>query len=108
MTEREQVKPGAITHILFEELHKLGVLSAIDDFGTERSSFGYLREFNADYLKIAQSFVSMIAIDTLSSHILESIIELSAKLDLWSSRVSTSCKDIYQARPCPVMSSQML
>ncbi|MBO6278981.1 MAG: EAL domain-containing protein, partial [Pseudomonas sp.] len=42
----------------------------------------YLREFNVDYLKIDQSFVAMIGADALSRHILDSIIELSAKLDL--------------------------
>jgi sensor c-di-GMP phosphodiesterase-like protein len=35
-----------------------------------------------DYLKIDQSFVAMIGADALSGHILDSIIELSGKLDL--------------------------
>ncbi|MFO6376887.1 EAL domain-containing protein, partial [Pseudomonas aeruginosa] len=35
-----------------------------------------------DCLKIDQSFVARIGIDTLSGHILDSIVELSAKLDL--------------------------
>ena len=34
------------------------------------------------FLKIDQSFVAMIGVDALSLHILDSIIELSAKLDL--------------------------
>lgn len=55
---------------------------AIDDFGTGHSSLGYLRNFNVDYLKIDQSFVAMIGADALSRHILDSIIELSGKLDL--------------------------
>ncbi len=41
-----------------------------------------MREFNVDYLKIDQSFVALIGVDALSRHILDSIIELSAKLDL--------------------------
>lgn len=82
LTERELIEPTAITHQLFEQLHELGVKIAIDDFGTGHSSLGYLRQFNVDYLKLDQSFVAMIGIDSLSSHILDSIMELAGKLDL--------------------------
>lgn len=82
LTERELIEPTDITRQLFEQLHTLGVKIAIDDFGTGHSSLGYLRKFNVDYLKIDQSFVAMIGIDALSRHILDFIIELSAKLDL--------------------------
>ena len=82
LTERELIEPTAITHQLFDQLRDLGVKIAIDDFGTGHSSLGYLRQFNVDYLKIDQSFVAMIGIDTLSSHILDSIIELAIKLGL--------------------------
>jgi sensor c-di-GMP phosphodiesterase-like protein len=82
LTERELIEPTDITRQLFEQLHSLGVKIAIDDFGTGHSSLGYLRKFNVDFLKIDQSFVAMIGIDALSRHILDTIIELSAKLDL--------------------------
>ncbi|MFN3358628.1 MAG: EAL domain-containing protein [Pseudomonas sp.] len=82
LTERELIEPTDITRQLFVALHQLGVMIAIDDFGTGHSSLGYLRNFNVDYLKIDQSFVAMIGADALSSHILDSIIELSGKLDL--------------------------
>ncbi|MGJ7514512.1 EAL domain-containing protein [Pseudomonas baetica] len=82
LTERELIEPTAITHQLFEQLHALGVKIAIDDFGTGHSSLGYLRQFNVDFLKLDQSFVAMIGIDSLSSHILDSIMELAGKLDL--------------------------
>ena len=82
LTERELIKPTDITRRLFDALHELGVMIAIDDFGTGHSSLTYLRNFNVDYLKIDQSFVAMIGVDALSRHILDSIIELSGKLDL--------------------------
>ncbi len=82
LTERELIVPTDITRRLFEALHLLGVMIAIDDFGTGHSSLSYLRNFNVDYLKIDQSFVAMIGADALSGHILDSIIELSGKLDL--------------------------
>ncbi len=40
------------------QLHRLGVGIAIDDFGTKYSSFEYLRAYNVNHLKIAQSFVA--------------------------------------------------
>ena len=82
LTERELVVPTQITHALFDALHRLGVMIALDDFGTGHSSLNYLRELNVDYLKIDQSFVAMIGADALSGHILDSIIDLCAKLDL--------------------------
>ncbi|MED7670567.1 EAL domain-containing protein [Pseudomonas moraviensis subsp. stanleyae] len=82
LTERQLVEPNDITLQLFEQLHALGVKIAIDDFGTGHSSLGYLRTFNVDFLKIDQSFVAMIGVDALSRHILDTIIELSAKLEL--------------------------
>lgn len=82
LTERELIESTAITHQLFEQLHVLGVMIAIDDFGTGHSSLDYLRQFNVDFLKIDQSFVAMIGVDALSRHILDTIIELSTKLDL--------------------------
>ncbi|MBV4458589.1 EAL domain-containing protein [Pseudomonas sp. COR58] len=82
LTERELIEPTDITHRLFCELREAGVKIAIDDFGTGHSSLTYLRTFNVDFLKIDQSFVAMIGLDALSRHILDSIIELCAKLDL--------------------------
>lgn len=82
LTERKLIEPTPTTLDLFEKLHEMGVKIALDDFGTGQSSLNYLRQFNVDYLKIDQSFVAMIGGDALSQHILDSIIELSAKLEL--------------------------
>ncbi|NIE77904.1 EAL domain-containing protein [Pantoea sp. Ap-967] len=82
LTERKLIEPTPIALELFEKLHAMGVMIALDDFGTGQSSLNYLRQFKVDYLKIDQSFVAMIGGDALSQHILDSIIELSAKLGL--------------------------
>jgi EAL domain-containing protein (putative c-di-GMP-specific phosphodiesterase class I) len=39
------------------QLRELGVKIAIDDFGSEYSSFDYVRAYRVNHLKIAQSFV---------------------------------------------------
>ncbi|MGH8380129.1 EAL domain-containing protein [Pseudomonas sp.] len=82
LTERKLISPNEVTHALFAGLHDLGVMIAVDDFGTGQSSLAYLRQFQVNYLKIDQSFVAMIGGDALSLHILDSIIELSSKLGL--------------------------
>lgn len=82
LTERTLITPTDCTFNLFAKLHELGVMIALDDFGTGQSSLTYLRQFKVDYLKIDKSFVGMIGVDALSLHILDSIIELSNKLDM--------------------------
>jgi EAL domain-containing protein (putative c-di-GMP-specific phosphodiesterase class I) len=82
LTERELVSPTPQTLSLFAALRALGVKIALDDFGTGHSSLSYLHQFQVDYLKIDHSFVAMIGNQALGRHILESIIELCAKLKL--------------------------
>jgi EAL domain-containing protein (putative c-di-GMP-specific phosphodiesterase class I) len=40
------------------QLRQLGVKIAIDDFGSEYSSFEYVRAYRVNHLKIAQSFIN--------------------------------------------------
>jgi EAL domain-containing protein (putative c-di-GMP-specific phosphodiesterase class I) len=100
LTERKLIEPTPATLELFEKLNAMGVMIALDDFGTGQSSLGYLRQFKVDYLKIDQSFVAMIGGDALSQHILDSIIELSAKLALGivAEGVETEVQRDYLAR----------
>ena len=100
LTERKLLEVTPMTLELFEKLHQIGVKIALDDFGTGQSSLSYLRQFNIDYLKIDQSFVAMIGGDALSQHILDTIIELSRKLDLAmvAEGVETEAQRDYLAR----------
>lgn len=82
MTERELIKPTPTALQLIEKLHALGVKIALDDFGTGHSSLSYLQRFKVDFIKIDQSFISMIGADALSVHILDCILDLALKLDL--------------------------
>lgn len=100
LTERKLIEPTPATLELFEKLHDMGVMIALDDFGTGQSSLNYLRQFKVDYLKIDRSFVALIGADALSVHILDSIIELSAKLGLGivAEGVETPAQRDYLAR----------
>lgn len=82
LTEREMIEASDSTSELFAQLRALGITLAIDDFGTGQSRLTYLGEFPVDALKIDKIFVASIGNNSLMRHILDSIVELSAKLDL--------------------------
>jgi len=83
LTERQIIEPTPVSETLFHTLREMGIKISIDDFGTGYSSLAYLRKFRVDNLKIDQSFVAAIGSDTLSRHIIDSIIDLSTKMDLY-------------------------
>jgi EAL domain-containing protein (putative c-di-GMP-specific phosphodiesterase class I) len=59
-----------------------GVQVAVDDFGTGYSSLAYLKKFDIDYIKIDQSFVQNLSIDSEDLVLCEAIIVMAHKLGL--------------------------
>jgi diguanylate cyclase (GGDEF)-like protein len=64
------------------QLRALGARIALDDFGTEYSSFEYLRAYDVSHLKIARSFVSSALEDPHSAAIIRSIVNLARELGI--------------------------
>ena len=64
------------------ELNALGFKQSIDDFGTGYSSFSYLKDLRVDELKIDQSFVRNLLVDSRTDAIVTSIIQIAHNLDL--------------------------
>ncbi len=56
------------------QLRDLGVKIAIDNFGSEYSSFDYVRAYGINHLKIAQSFVTRACSDPASAATINAII----------------------------------
>jgi diguanylate cyclase (GGDEF)-like protein/PAS domain S-box-containing protein len=64
-----------------KRLKSMGVNIALDDFGTGYSSLSYLKNFPIDVLKIDQSFIRDMTIDSKDAKISRAIIEMGHSLE---------------------------
>jgi diguanylate cyclase (GGDEF)-like protein len=72
---------GASADVL-AALERLGICIAIDDFGTGYSSLNYLKRLHANYIKIDQSFVEGLGVNSEDTAIVHAIHGLAKALGL--------------------------
>lgn len=76
ITETAAIASYAQANRFINALKDLGCMFALDDFGTGLSSFGYLKHFPVDFLKIDGSFVKEILHDPIDREMVRSINEI--------------------------------
>ena len=76
ITEHAAIASYAQANRFIKAMKDLGCKFALDDFGTGLSSFGYLKQFPVDFLKIDGSFVKGILIDPIDREMVRSINEI--------------------------------
>jgi diguanylate cyclase (GGDEF)-like protein/PAS domain S-box-containing protein len=76
ITETAAVASFSQANRFIQSLKELGCKFALDDFGTGLSSFGYLKHFPVDFLKIDGSFVKEILHDPIDREMVRSINEI--------------------------------
>ena len=76
ITETAAIGNYAQANRFINSLRELGCRFALDDFGTGMSSFGYLKHFPVDFLKIDGSFVKEIVHDAIDREMVRSINEI--------------------------------
>jgi diguanylate cyclase (GGDEF)-like protein len=67
---------------IINRIKALGLQISIDDFGTGYSSLNYLKRFPFDILKIDQSFIRNVTLDSKNTAITMAIIQIARNLDL--------------------------
>jgi diguanylate cyclase (GGDEF)-like protein/PAS domain S-box-containing protein len=76
ITETAAIASYSQANRFINALKELGCKFALDDFGTGLSSFGYLKHFPVDFLKIDGSFVKEILHDAIDREMVRSINEI--------------------------------
>jgi len=76
LTESASLFNLHITQHVIAELHKLGCSFSVDDFGSGFSSFAYLKDLPADYIKLDGSFIQNLHLDTIDQTLVRSMIQV--------------------------------
>jgi diguanylate cyclase (GGDEF)-like protein/PAS domain S-box-containing protein len=82
LTESVAMEDSEFTIATIQGLKDMGLQLSIDDFGTGYSSLSYLKRFAIDKLKIDQSFVRGLNVDSEDDAIVLAIIHLAHSLGL--------------------------
>jgi diguanylate cyclase (GGDEF)-like protein/PAS domain S-box-containing protein len=67
---------------ILPQLRELGVKIAIDDFGSEYSSFDYVRAYRVNHLKVAQSFINRSTTDPESAATIRAIVNFARDIGI--------------------------
>lgn len=82
ITETALVRDEGAARAFAERLHSLGCKLALDDFGTGYGAFTFLKQLPIDYLKIDVEFVSDLASNTASRHVVQAVVALARAFSL--------------------------
>ncbi len=80
LTESASMSNISAAQRMIQRLNDLGCEFAVDDFGTGFSTFGFLKQFPADYIKVDGSFISQLDRNPIDQVLVRSICEVARAL----------------------------
>lgn len=81
ITERQPIDEES--NAILGQVRQHGIEIYIDDFGTGYTSLSKLQDIEFDCLKIDRCFINNIGVDSITSPVLDSIINLAERLDVY-------------------------
>ncbi len=82
ITERVGAKSLENVISILDQIHKMGISIAIDDFGIGYSSLSYIKKYKIDTLKIDKSLIDQITLDEDYCEIIKAIVSIAKTLNL--------------------------
>jgi diguanylate cyclase (GGDEF)-like protein/PAS domain S-box-containing protein len=80
LTEGLLIEPSPEILKVLNQLRAMGFFITVDDFGTGHATFKYLRDFPVDKIKIDQTFVRSLVVDSSDASIVRAMIGLARNL----------------------------
>jgi EAL domain-containing protein (putative c-di-GMP-specific phosphodiesterase class I) len=95
--ESEGIKNYENISLFIKKMQNKGIKIALDDFGTGYSNFDHILRLEVDYIKIDASLIKNIHRDRLSRSIVETILDLSKRLNVKSVAEYVHSSDVFLA-----------
>lgn len=96
ITEQESIEDFDSISSFITNIKELGVQVALDDFGSGYSNFSTLMQLPIDYLKIDGSLVKNIDKDENARIVVETIVQFSQKLNIYTIAEFVATKEIFE------------
>jgi diguanylate cyclase (GGDEF)-like protein len=82
ITENALIENNQLANSILKEIKQRQIQISIDDFGTGYSSLSYLHSFPIDILKIDQTFVKRIGLESKNLELVQAIVTLAHTLEM--------------------------
>ncbi|MFA6190892.1 MAG: EAL domain-containing protein [Sulfurimonas sp.] len=96
ITEQEGVENFERLVRVVKQLRKLGVLIAIDDFGSGYANYAHVLEIKPDYIKIDGSLIKNVLTDRDSQILVKSIVDFARELNITTVAEYVETEEIFE------------